>query len=164
MRSVKPGILIAPARSPDDFVDAAALFRAYQVGLGLDLSYQDFAAEIATLPGRYVPPGGALLLALDLAGERLGCAALRPMDRPERCEMKRLYVAPAGRGHGLGRRLVTALIAEARRIGYRDMWLDTLPTMAAAQQIYAATGFEPAGAYYESPVAGTVFLRLRLDR
>lgn len=155
--------MIAPVRSADDLAAVAALFQAYEASLDVDLGYQDFAAELAALPGKYAPPAGALLLARDADGQPLGCVALRPMTEPGRCEMKRLYVAPAGRGAGLGRSLMRAIIDAAKAIGYRELWLDTLPGMAEAQGLYRAAGFEPAEPYYDTPVAGTVFLRLMLD-
>jgi ribosomal protein S18 acetylase RimI-like enzyme len=78
------------------------------------------------------------------------------------CEMKRLYVAPEARGTGLGTRLVEAVVAEAERRGYREMRLDTLPSMTTAQALYRALGFEPMEPYYHTPVAGTVFMHRRL--
>lgn len=155
--------MIAPVRSADDLAAVAALFQAYEASLDVDLGYQDFATELAALPGKYAPPTGALLLARDANGQPLGCVALRPMTEPRRCEMKRLYVAPAGRGTGLGRSLMLAIIDAAKAVGYRELWLDTLPSMAEAQGLYRAAGFEPAEPYYDTPVAGTVFLRLMLD-
>jgi ribosomal protein S18 acetylase RimI-like enzyme len=79
------------------------------------------------------------------------------------CEMKRLYVAPAGRGLGLGRALADAAITAAARAGHREIRLDTLPTMAAALALYRALGFVPVAPYYATPVAGTVFLSLSLE-
>ena len=155
-------MIIQPARTADDLAAIATLFEAYAASLDVDLAYQDFAAELAALPGRYAPPRGALLIARDADGNALGCVAMRPLNDPHRCEMKRLYVAPAGRGTGLGRLLMQALIEEARRIGYREMRLDTLPGMTVAQALYRAAGFEPVEPYYETPIAGTVFMRLGL--
>jgi ribosomal protein S18 acetylase RimI-like enzyme len=77
--------------------------------------------------------------------------------------MKRLYVAPDGRGTGLGERLVRAVLSEAEHIGYREMRLDTLPTMTGAIALYRKFGFEEMPAYYETPVTGTLFMRRRLD-
>lgn len=151
-----PGFRIAPA-SAADLAAVAKLFRAYAAGLSVDLAYQGFAAELAGLPGRYAPPGGALLLARGPDGAPLGCVALRALE-PGVAEVKRLYVAPAGRGHGLGRALALAVLAEATRLGHREARLDTLPEMAAAQALYRALGFAPVPAYYASPVAGTRFL------
>ena len=71
--------------------------------------------------------------------------------------MKRLCLSPMARGLGLGRALIAALIEEAARIGYRDMRLDTLPTMAAAISVYKQAGFVPIEPYYETPIAGTLF-------
>jgi ribosomal protein S18 acetylase RimI-like enzyme len=153
-----PAATIAPARTPADLAIVAGLFRAYADSLSVDLAYQDFAAELAGLPGKYAPPAGALLLARDAAGVALGCIALRPLDPPAVCEMKRLFVAPAGRGLGLGRALVEAALAAARTAGYREMRLDTLPDMTAAIALYRQTGFRPVPAYYDTPVASTLFL------
>ena len=154
---------IGPAVSGADIADTARLFQAYAASLDVDLGYQGFAAELAGLPGGYAPPGGALLLARGLGGEALGCAALRPMAAEGCCEMKRLYVAPAGRGLGLGRALVDAVVGAAAGLGYREMRLDTLPSMDAAIALYRSAGFRPISPYYDTPVAGTLFLARRLD-
>jgi ribosomal protein S18 acetylase RimI-like enzyme len=151
-----------PVRSDEDIAAVARLFQAYAESLDVDLAYQDFATELASLPGKFAPPDGEMLLALE-DGEPVGCVALRPLDQDGICEMKRLYVAPAMRGSGLGKALVERLIEEARSRGYRQMRLDTLPSMAAAQAMYRAMGFEPVEPYYDTPVEGTVFLGLRLS-
>lgn len=151
-------VLIARAENDADVAVVESLFRAYAASLDVDLAYQDFEAELAGLPGQYAAPRGLLLLARDIDGTPLGCVACRPL-REDICEMKRLFVAPAGRGRGLGRLLVRRLFADARALGYREMRLDTLASMTAAQALYRAEGFEPTTPYYDTPVAGTVFMR-----
>jgi len=149
---------IRPVRSADDLKAVVALFEAYAATLTIDLAYQGFPAELAAMPGRYAPPAGELLLARGNRGEPLGCVGLRPLPLGGCCEMKRLYVAPRGRGCGLGRALVEAILANARRIGYREMRLDTLPAMVEALSLYRRAGFRTIEPYYETPVAGTIFL------
>lgn len=149
---------ISTAGTTDDIAAIVGLFQDYAASLPVDLAYQDFAAELAGLPGKYAPPGGALLIARDAAGAALGCVALRPMAPEGCCEMKRLYVAPAGRGLGLGRALVEAICAEARRLGYAEIRLDTLPTMTEAIALYGRLGFAATAPYYDTPVVGTRFL------
>jgi ribosomal protein S18 acetylase RimI-like enzyme len=151
--------VIAQADTKADLAAVAALFRAYAASLDVDLAYQGFEAELAALPGPYAPPAGRLLLARSADGAPLGCAGLRPIAPPGCCEMKRLYVSPEGRGTGLGARLVETLIGEAKAIGYREMRLDSLPSMAPAIALYRRHGFETMAPYYDTPVAGTVFLR-----
>jgi len=140
------------------------LLRAYEAGLDVSLCFQNFDAELAKLPGDYAPPDGTLVLAHDDNGQLVGTVALRALDRGQgTCEMKRLYVSPAGRGQGLGRRLAQAAIDEARRLGYRAMRLDTLPSMSEAQALYKTLGFSDIASYNDNPVAGTRFLEKRLD-
>ena len=158
----RPEYQIAPARSERDVEDVRALFQAYAAWLGLDLMYQGFADELAGLPGKYAPPGGALLLARSDEGVPAGCVGLRPLDRQGCCEMKRLYVAPEARGYGLGRALANAVISEAVRIGYREIMLDSLPKLEQATAMYRRMGFRPIPPYYDTPVVATLFFSKRL--
>jgi GNAT superfamily N-acetyltransferase len=153
---------IRPVRSPADLAATADLFKAYAAALGIDLGYQDFAAELATLPGKYAAPAGELLLARDMHSEPLGCVGVRPIEPDGCCEMKRLYVSPKTRGMGVGQALVDCIIGEALAIGYREMRLDTLPTMSAAISLYGKAGFTPMPAYYDTPIAGTLFFARQL--
>ncbi len=155
------GFVITPALGAADLADVAGLFRAYAASLPVDLGYQGFAAELTGLPGAYAPPTGALLLARGADGASLGCVALRALG-PDCCEMKRLYVAPEARGLRLGRALAEAVIEAARGLGHRELRLDTLPFMADAMGLYARLGFREVPPYYDTPVAGTVFLALDL--
>lgn len=136
------------------------LFREYADSLGIDLSFQGFERELAGLPGAYGEARGLLLLAL-VDEREAGCVALR--DRGEGvAELKRLFVRPAFRGLGLGRRLTVEALARARALGHRRVVLDTLPTMGSAQRLYESLGFVDVEPYTENPVPGTRFLGLDL--
>jgi GNAT superfamily N-acetyltransferase len=130
-------------------------FREYEQFLGVDLCFQGFAEELATLPGRYAPPQGRLLLAWEGA-QAAGCMALRSLHEEGACEMKRLFVRPAYRGQGLGRRLVQRIIQEAITVGYTVMRLDTLDTLERAMRFYETLGFQRCTPYYANPLPGVV--------
>lgn len=150
------------AATPREIAEIAVLFHAYEAHIGVDLSYQGFADEVATLPGKYAPPRGQLLLARNAQGAAIGCVALRPMDTAGCCEMKRLFVSAQGRGLGLGRALAEAVIAEAARLGYAELRLDTLPSMHEAIALYRKLGFVPIEPYYAAR-EGTLFMARILE-
>lgn len=143
-----------------DCDDVRALLREYAASLPFELDFQDFDRELAGLPGAYAPPRGALLVAR-IDGRVAGCVALRPLTG-DSCELKRLFVLPSARGTGLGRSLATAIVSEARRLGYARMRLDTTPGMETAQALYEELGFTETEPYTHNPVAGTRFLELEL--
>lgn len=151
---------IEQAQTPGEFEMARTLFVEYQDALGIDLCFQDFEREVAELPGAYAPPRGRLYLAW-VDDALAGCVALRPL-REDGCEMKRLYLRPGFRARGLGRTLAQRVIRDAREMGYARMYLDTLPSMAAAQALYAALGFRDIAPYSFNPVPGARHLELDL--
>ena len=140
------GLSVVPVQSDGDLDQVRTLFREYAASLDIDLAFQGFDAELATLPGNYAPPRGVLLLARD-GRQALGCVGVRSVDAPGVCEMKWLYVRPAGRGSGAGRALANEAVAFARATGYREMLLDTLPQMAAAIRLYRTLGFKEIPPY-----------------
>jgi ribosomal protein S18 acetylase RimI-like enzyme len=153
-------VSVTEAVGAGDVALAHELFVEYASTLGTDLCFQNLEQELATLPGAYAPSRGRLLLGR--AGEELaGCIAMRPLNEGT-CEMKRLYVRPAFRSRGTGRRLVESIIQVAKDVGYHRMRLDTLPEMAAAQRLYRELGFRPIAPYCQNPVKGTEFLELVL--
>ena len=156
--------VVTSVRNPKDLEDTIALFYEYAKWLGFDLNFQNFDEEMATMPGKYAPPKGELLLARNAKGVAIGCAALRPLGSDGVCEMKRLYVTEAGRGTGCGKRMAQTIIGIAEILGYSEMRLDTLPRMKTAIGMYARLGFSQIDAYYATPMEGTMFLSLKLPR
>ena len=152
---------LVEARTAADLDEARRLFRAYAEWLAVDLCFQGFAQELASLPGVYARPAGRLLLAR-VAAEAVGAVGLRPLEAGI-AEMKRLWVEPGFGGRGIGRALAETVIAAAREIGYERMRLDTIPArMPAAQHLYRSLGFFEIPPYYHNPLEGVVMLELRL--
>jgi putative acetyltransferase len=163
------------------------LFREYARSLQLDLAFQDFDEELASLPGKYSRPIGRLLLAF--AGvEAAGCVGLRPFDEG-RCEMKRFYVRPEHRGKRIGEKLLGRFLEEAQRIEniressslrgagkedqgiknetsghYQSVVLDTIePLMSKAIAMYKRFGFREIPPYRPNPLRGALYMELRLE-
>lgn len=149
---------IRQAVSTADIAHARSLFEEYAAWLAVDLCFQGFAEELATLPGAYAPPRGRLFLA---GADPIGCIALRPLSE-DVGEVKRLYVRPAARGTGLGEALVSALLSDARAVGYRELKLDTLEWMRDARRLYERLGFAQCSPYYHNPLPGAVYMSIAL--
>lgn len=157
-------IELVTVESPAQADAARALIREYADSLGVDLCFQQLDAELATLPGEYAAPAGALLVAL-VDGQAAGCGAIRALpdvDYANACEMKRLFVRRAFRGLGLGRVLAQTLMERAVQAGYSTLLLDTLDDMEAARGLYAELGFEEIAPYYFNPLAGAHYLKVDL--
>jgi len=182
-----PDIVLVTPDEPHEIAATQAIFRDYAASLDIDLCFQNFDEEVATLPGDYAEPRGALLLALvDAEGGGVlseqvdapmirraqggmayvaGCCALRPLDTadyPNAAEMKRLYVRPPFRGLGLGRQMAEAMLDAARGAGYACVLLDTLDDMESARALYEDLGFVEVPPYYHNPIAGAHYLKADL--
>jgi carbonic anhydrase len=143
-----------------DLAAVHSLWTAYWAFLGLEPTFQNFAAELQGLPGAYAEPEGLLLIAW--AGETpAGTIGLRSLSA-RACEAKRLYVSPGFRGHGLGRTLLNRLVESARSIGYETMYGDSLPSMGEALSMYRSFGFQQVEAYSATPTPGAIYLALAL--
>jgi putative acetyltransferase len=156
--------LVVPTH-PEEIEAARSLIREYAQGLGVDLCFQNLEEELATLPGEYAAPRGALFVAM-IEGKPAGCVALRPLDSadyPNAAEMKRLYVRDHYRGSGLGRELAQAALDAAIEAGYSCVLLDTLDDMEAARGLYEDLGFHEIPPYYHNPIAGAHYLKCDLD-
>ena len=150
--------------SPADCATARTLFLEYAKWLDIDLCFQGFGEELATLPGAYAAPSGRLFLAED--DGPAGCVALRRLSvdpSGKSCELKRLWVRPEYRGRHAGRHLTEAALAAAREIGYASIKLDTLPgKMASAVSMYRSLGFSDCAPYYYNPIAGSLYMERAL--
>lgn len=179
-----PNVIIITAVEPREIEATRGIFREYADSLDVDLCFQNFEDELASLPGDYAEPRGALLLALIDASPQDGianapevtrgdgrpahvaaCCGLRPLDAadyPNAAEMKRLYVRPAFRGMGLGRQLAEAILDAARGAGYACVLLDTLDDMEAARGLYESLGFIEVPPFYFNPIPGAHYLKAEL--
>jgi GNAT superfamily N-acetyltransferase len=158
-------IEIIQAETPEQIAIARAMMLEYATWLEFNLCFQGFEEELRTLPGKYAPPAGRLLLAL-WDGKPAGVIALRPLAEqgPAVCEMKRLFVRAEFRGHGIGRALAERVMAEAAEMGYERMRLDTVPgKMDPAIAMYREMGFAEIEPYYKTPVGQTLFMELALS-
>lgn len=156
-----PGLSIRQAESPAHIGQVRELFLEYAQSLGFSLCFQNFDQELAELPGDYAPPSGRLLLA-ELERELAGCVAMHKFGAGI-CEMKRLYLRPKFRGKGLGRMLAETIIAEASKLGYKSMRLDTVePVMKDAVAMYRRLGFREIAPYRANPMPGTLYMEVEL--
>jgi putative acetyltransferase len=133
------------------------LFSSYQAELNEDLCFQSFDAELENPLLKYGSPKGLLYIAL-YHNAIAGCIALQPLPNEGDCEMKRLYVKPEYRKYKIGEALVIELLAEAKKIGYKKMKLDTLERLVPAIKLYEKQGFQNVSAYYNNPLSNVVYM------
>lgn len=162
-------VCIRQAAAPADIAAVRECFQAYTEWLNEDISFQDYTAELDGLPGKYTPPSGALLLAVDPSGHQvLGCIAMRPVQlKPaylcnrkagvKVCEMKRLFVYPQARGRRIASALVRRAVALARKAGHDEIVLDTMARMQPAINLYESEGFVRTTPYYFNPLPGVLY-------
>jgi putative acetyltransferase len=153
---------ISEAINATDFAAGEALIAEYAASLDIDLCFQNFTEELASLTEMYASPDGCLLLAR-MSDELIGCVAIRQRDAST-CEMKRLYVKTKYQGRGAGRQLAVAAIKCAQRLGYTHMVLDTLSSMTVAQALYKSLGFQETTSYYPNPLSGAQYMALHMER
>lgn len=124
------------------------------------LGMQGYDEELKNIDKKYGMPYGRMFLAY-WEDKIAGCVGLRKMD-DERCEMKRLYVRPEFRGRYIGNELVEKIVDSAREIGYKEMYLDTLPFLKSAIKMYKGFGFYEIERYNDNPIDDSVYLKLDL--
>ncbi len=151
---------IIQATTPEQLETARNLFREYQQFLNVDLCFQGFEEELASLPGKYAAPYGEILLA-EFDGKMAGCVAVRAI-KGDICEMKRLYVKDEFRGLSIGKKLAEEIIKKAKQLNYKKMQLDTLERLQAAMGIYQQLGFKKISPYYANPLDEVVYWELDL--
>lgn len=159
-------IVVREAVGAEDVATVRRLLQGYGDYLAANpagaanICIEGYAEELERLQELYF-----VLLLAEVDGVAAGCVALRRVAKDESgCEMKRLWVDGAFRGLGLGRRLVEEVVLWAKRLGWKTMYLDTVPAaMPEANRLYAAVGFERTERFNENPLAGVVFFRLSLD-
>jgi ribosomal protein S18 acetylase RimI-like enzyme len=159
-----PAVELGVPEDPTQLEDTRTIFCEYAAQLGVDLCFQGFEQELASLPGEYAAPHGALLLAV-VDGALAGCGAFRPLpdvDYPNACELRRLYVRPAMRQQNLGLMLTECALDRARMHGYKHVLLDTLSDMEAARALYQGLGFKAIPPYYFNPIPGAHYLMATL--
>jgi GNAT superfamily N-acetyltransferase len=160
LSSYEPDMDLLNVSTEEQLKIVRELFEEYAFSLDYEICFQNFAAELAQLPGYYAPPSGRLLLAFH-NGCAAGCVALRRLEGGV-CEMKRLYVRPEFRGSGIGKALAEAVVCEARETGYKIMRLDTVSSMHKAQSIYESLGFVDTKPCCFNPLEDIRYMELKI--
>ncbi|UBU11065.1 MarR family winged helix-turn-helix transcriptional regulator [Nonomuraea gerenzanensis] len=112
----------------------------------------DPARSLPATAGELRPPAGLLLVAT-LHAEPVGCVALKPHPEPATAEIKRMWVDPATRGLGLGRRLLAEAEAHAARQGVRTLRLETNRALTEAVALYRSSGYAEVPAFNDERYA-----------
>ncbi|TAG32109.1 MAG: GNAT family N-acetyltransferase [Sphingobacteriia bacterium] len=155
-------IEIKQAQSTADFLVAKALILEYTAWLGIDLSFQNFDAELATMPTTYGDSNGALFIVFN-NNNPVGVAGIKRFSNHE-CEVKRMFVQPSSRGLGIGEILLTNCIQAAKKLNYSCIKLDTAGFMKSAIKLYTDNGFIEIPAYRHNPYEEAKFFELDFSK
>ncbi|MBK7650745.1 MAG: GNAT family N-acetyltransferase [Flammeovirgaceae bacterium] len=150
------------ASSKKDYLVATDLFTEYVVQLGIDLSFQNFEEELASLSIMYSKPQGVLIIAMENE-KAVGCFGIRKLE-DSIGELKRMYIREKARGFGYGKQLLQNAIETAAQLGYSKMRLDTLATMGSAIHLYKQVGFYEMEPYRFNPMEGAKYFEIELYR
>lgn len=149
-------VSVESATTHAQYDEGKRIFLAYATFLALDLEFQGFSKEMATLQEIYGAPKGCLLLAKK-GQEYIGAVGLREYV-PGVAEMKRMFVFPEHQGIGAGNLLVEFLIEKAKELGYRSIKLDSIKALDKAHALYRKFGFREIEPYRHNPHPDAIFM------
>jgi len=147
-------------KTDEEYRAAAALFAEYAAWLNIDLSFQHFEEELQQLKSMYSDSVGGIILC-SVSNSFTGCVAIRKITG-DIAELKRMYVQPAQRHKGIGKKLLEEAVLLAKKCNYKYIRLDTLSNMTPAINLYKSQGFYEIGAYYNNPVSTAVYFEKQL--
>ncbi len=163
--STTMSLALFPARTQEALEEVRRIFIAYAHWIADTLHYplsvQGFETELASLPGRYAPPSGDILVA-EVDGNIAGAIAYYTLSEGV-AELKRFYVMPEYAAHGVGGALFSAMIEHCRAAGFRSICLDTLSGMVHARKLYARHGFREVAPYNDNHLTRPDLLYYQLD-
>lgn len=133
---------VVPGHTREMIEPVRQLFAEFADGGGADLTSTEFLTELVGLPGAYAPPRGRIVVAFE-AAHLAGCGALSDAGGGA-CELRRVYVREEYRDIGVERRLVRALLREARVVGYGRVESDVRHSMRGLEPFLREAGFEDA--------------------
>lgn len=142
-------------REPLDGRDARRLLEAFRKEVVEIYPSWSPAVGPTAVPQEFESPGGTFLIVYT-DGEAVGCGGFKRLD-VRTAEIKRMYVAPAARGRGLGRRILDRLETGARSAGYVSIRLDTGDRLPAAIELYRSAGYREIPDYNGNPTASHWF-------
>lgn len=144
--------IIRPIEKADN-EQVAAMIRKILIDIGVPkvgTAYED--ASLDRMFETYDRPKAAYFVVVS-DGKVIGAAGVAQLDHYEGnvCELQKMYFLEEARGKGLGSEMMKICLDAARRFGYEQCYLETMPYMKAAQKLYQRTGFH----YIEGPMGDT---------
>lgn len=140
---------VAPSIRSATAADSAAIRALVGAALqefGMQLESDGLDADLDDVHASYIENGGAFDVIVDATGALMGCVGIMPYDDVDgrrACELRKMYLRPGARGHGLGRLLLGRAIDHAQRLGFETVVLETASILEDAIALYERNGFVP---------------------